>query len=442
MDISVEWYGANDPRGILVLKSLNDQKEVLKTRLALESPLFDVTLLLDTSGSMQPHQEMLNTSLNTLKKLMPKCASIRTVVFDDYAREHYGKSIIVSSGKTNLASALEMIRPTDNPQLVLLLSDGFANTGSFTVPNEIVEYSRLLFSKYEFPIIFNTIGFNSPANLQLEILNGLAKMTDGNSHVVQTHEKVFEAFGDIVSELISITHADITFAGVQTDEKLHGRHLRVGETRRIPFTYNGNDLKISAWDITEKKQIDIEVPLKISSESISDEVREVFLVREGEELLREFIDGKAQFAELSRNLQDPFDDKPFYASPSLENAFGRSKKRHAESMRVLNNQARIENNEKIRQVIFNPIEAKIQTYLQNLPSSKFLDVIRNELTRREMNANDFAALQFDLTMRRSRIGGHFDFEASESQMASREISRHVSLNPEEDGQDLLTQRFQ
>jgi hypothetical protein len=440
MDVSVKWLGENDPRGILVLKSTADQKELLKERYESDKR-FDVTLLLDTSGSMRPHSDMLNTSLTTMKKILPKCANLRTIVFDDYAREHFGKSILVSSGKTNLVSALELIKNTENPQLVLLLSDGYANAGQFTTPREILDFSRALFTKNDLPIIFTTIGFNSPENLQLEILNGLANITDGNSHIVQTKDGVYQAFGDIISDLISIAFADISFVGIQSEPKLHGYHLRVGETREIPFKYTGDNLEINSYNLETRKWCQTSIPLEVGKGPIDEGVREIFLIKEGQDLLKEHIDATEHLFSLSRNIHDPFEDQPFYASPSLQNAFVRSPNRFCQTIKRLNDEARVQNIEKLRSELFTPIETKIKDFLLNLPHTRLLDKVRTELENLKMSRNDFSGLAFDLSMRRSRIGGNIFFEATASQEAGRHVSLHVSQNPDADGQELLSQRF-
>lgn len=440
MDISVEWLGSGD-RGIIVLKSNADQKKLLAERLESKETRFNVTALLDTSGSMKKHESMLNNSLQTLKKLLPGCAKTRTIVFDDYAREVTLSQVSVSSGQTNLASALEMIRNEKNPQLVLLLSDGHANTGTFTTPEKVLDYSRLLYAPYDAPIIFTTIGFNEPKNLQLEILNGLAHYTDGNSHIVQTEEGVYGAFGDIVSDLISITHADITFHDVETwENRLHGIHLRVGEKREIPFIYKGHDLTIKSWNVDTREWTQQTIKLVPEIHDEKPHIKEFFLLKEGKDLLKSFIESRAHFEALARNLHDPFEETPYYASPSLENAFGRGPKRFRETIAKLNNEARAENVNKLRKIM-DPAKAAIASFLQDLPSSKLLDALLLELTRLDMNENDFSALEFDFATRRSRIGGFVAFDPTASQQASRDISRHVSLNPEADGQVMLTQRL-
>jgi len=440
MDISVKWLSKDDPRGVLVLKSTAHQKDLMKERYDAVNTRFEVTVLLDTSGSMRPHSEMLNTSLNTLKKLLPKCANLRTIVFDDYAREHFSKSILVSNGQTNLVSALELIKNTEHTQLVLLLSDGYANAGQFTLPRDVLDYSRLLFTKNDKPLIFTTVGFNSPDNLQLEILNGLAKMTDGNSHIVQSHDGVFQAFGDIISDLISIVYADISFTGIEVESKLHGFHLRVGETREIPFKKTGSELIIKSLHLDDGQWCETKVDMEVK-EIGDDSVREIFLIQDGQALLKHYIVAKEKLVALSKNIRDPFVDEPVYASPSLQSSFGRSPKRFCATIRRINDDIKLQSIDKLRKELLNPIETKIGEFLQGLPRSILLDKLRSELETLQITENDFAGLSFDLSMRRSRIGGNIFFEASESQEASRHVSLHVSLNPDADAQEMLTQLF-
>ena len=64
-----------------------------EARFAPTSPPLDVTLVLDTSGSMSPFQHMLRVSTATLLRLLPvPLSSVRVLTFDNLATERKART--------------------------------------------------------------------------------------------------------------------------------------------------------------------------------------------------------------------------------------------------------------------------------------------------------------------------------------------------------------
>ena len=108
-----------------------------------------MSIALDTSGSMKPHEESLRTACSALVRLLPTDSStVRIVTFDSEATEfvprtHLSlvtqdainekvKTIVVSDRRTNVHDALMMVTNDMTQQgkhVLVVLSDGIANEG-------------------------------------------------------------------------------------------------------------------------------------------------------------------------------------------------------------------------------------------------------------------------------------------------------------------------
>ena len=317
-----------EARGVITLSvTLPDGSErpadAHTARFAPSAPSIDVTLLLDTSGSMSPFQHMLRVSTATLVRLLPVPLShVRVITFDNQATERkarthlssaevqtelvaWSASLAVTSGSTNMYSALSKLKPSDAQQFVLLLSDGHANTGK---TGHVALCSTAAVSLGDAdtrpPVLFSCIGFNEPANLQMPLLNGLAALTDGTVHIVQTEDKVHEAFGDIVGDMVSVLAGNVRLLRSEsahvnsrflTHEKLKGIHVRLGAPRHIPFKVSSNgSATFSFWDVLNQKEdtvtVDIVVPPK--EQAVDWDVHEALLFTSAAELVDEFDTAK------------------------------------------------------------------------------------------------------------------------------------------------------
>ena len=181
-------------------------------------PCIHMSIALDTSGSMKPHEASLRTACSALVRLLPTGSStVRIVTFDTEANEFLPRTpltatshdaaaervetMVVSDRCTNLFNGLALVTndllSLQGKHVLVLLSDGVANEG-------VTETSAILAS-LALPRFTTAIciGFAHPSDLQMGLLTGLARMTDGHVHTPQSTPALTESFGDIAGDIIS-----------------------------------------------------------------------------------------------------------------------------------------------------------------------------------------------------------------------------------------------
>ncbi len=204
-------------------------------------PTVHMSIALDTSGSMRPHEESLRTACSALVRLLPTDSStVRIVTFNSEASEfvprtHLSlvtqdaisekvKTIVVSDRRTNIYDGLMMVTndmsSLQGKHVLVVLSDGVANesiTGTYAI------LSSLTLPRFTTAIC---IGFAHPLDLQMDLLTGIAKMTDGHLHTPQSQTALQESFGDIAGDIIS------SMVFVESD--VGNFFVRLGSPRHIP----------------------------------------------------------------------------------------------------------------------------------------------------------------------------------------------------------------
>jgi len=470
-----------------------------EARFAPTSPPLDVTLVLDTSGSMSPFQHMLRVSTATLLRLLPvPLSSVRVLTFDNLATERKARTQIatpevqadlvewsntlrVTNGSTNMHDALSNLRPTDTQHFVVLLSDGHANLGAKTSDKDLCATAHASLSASAAPVLMSCIGFNEPEHLQMPLLNGLASLCDGTVHIVQTPEKVHEAFGDVIGDMVSVLAGNVSLnfksPDVCLDErfvtggKLKGLHVRLGAPRHIPFRISGaGQVKLSFWDVlaAEERSLTIDVPTPPEEQAINWDVHEALLFSRAADLLDEVKTAKQSLRvhlallgccpRASFNSPVPYvgggtgagggvglsntdDPQDIHEPPSKRQAV-------LDTMRLSMVKAWMTARDELVAETWEPVKAKLVAFREDLGtnpnkdskrlsalSNQFLDLIAAE--DHADSIDDRADnLAFDLVHQRSGVRdavaplGALEFDLTPSQMASRMVSRTLSHRPE------------
>jgi hypothetical protein len=471
-----------------------------EARFASSSPPLDVTLLLDTSGSMSPFQSMLRISTATLLRLLPvPLSSVRVLTFDNLATERkartqlataevqadlveWSRTLGVTNGSTNLYDALVKLRPTDTQHFVVLLSDGHANLGAKTSDKDLCATARASLSASAAPVLMSCIGFNEPDHLQMPLLNGLASLCDGTVHIVQTPEKVHEAFGDVIGDMVSVLAGNVCLdtksINVCLDErfvtggKLKGLHVRLGAPRHIPFRISAaGQVTLSFWDVLASKQasLTVDLPNPPEDQVLDWDVHEALLFSRAAELLEEvkaakqslrvhlallgscprasfnspvpYIGGTGAGGGLSPGLSNTDDPQDIHEPPSKRQAV-------VDTMRLSMVKAWVTARDELIADTWDPVKAKLVAFREEIAtnpnkdtkrlsalSTQFLDLIAAE--DHTDSIDDRADnLAFDLVHQRSGVRdavaplGALDFDLTPSQMASRMVSRTLSHRPD------------
>ena len=204
---------------------------------------------------MKPYQDSLRTACNALVRLLPTGSStVRIVTFDSEANEFLPRThltlasqdaaadkvntIVVSERRTNVHDGLALITkdlPPEGKHVLVLLSDGVANEGN-TSTSEILSMLRL--PRFTTAVC---IGFANPCDLQMDLLTGIARLTDGHLHTPQSDSALQESFGDIAGDIISSNHFIESSAG--------NFFVRLGAPRRIPISKSLLPLHYKATNI-------------------------------------------------------------------------------------------------------------------------------------------------------------------------------------------------
>ena len=475
-------------------------------RFAASAPPIDVTLLLDTSGSMSPFQHMLRVSTSTLLRLLPVPLSwVRVLTFDNIATEKkprthlstpevqadlvsWSDSLTVTSGSTNMHDALFKLKPTDTQHFVVLLSDGHANLGPTTADKELCKVARDTLAPSNGPVLMSCIGFNEPENLQMPLLNGLAALCDGTVHIVQTEDKVHEAFGDVVGDMVSVLAANVHLSSKSDDvvvnerflsgSKLKGIHIRLGAPRHIPFRITkAGRVELSFWDVLQSKQVNITVdmPDPPAEQAVDWDVHEALLFAQAADLLEEvqvakkrlrvnlallgssprasfnspvpYIGGgtgagAAGITPGLSNTADPEDDADVNEPPSKRQAV-------LDTMRLAMLEAWMKARDTVIDEDWTPVKNKLVAFVKEIEtnphargkrlsalSSEFLELIAAEVTLDSCMEQRENNLGFSLLHQRSGVRdsvaplGALEFDVTASQMASRMVSRTLSHRPE------------
>lgn len=479
--------------GVLELSIVNTNvKEMYKTRFQGSSLPLELTLLLDTSGSMKPFENLLQVSTSTLVKLLPiGSTSVRLITFDDTAEEvckvHLSSSkeqeevltktfsLKVSSGSTNLNAALELLKPsTTSMQSIVLLSDGHANAGKATESKDLVKTVQNMLEKNELPVLFTTIGFNDPSHLQMEVLKDLASLTDGSMHIVQTAEKVQESFGDVMCDGLTTIATNLQFKTVgctvcpklSGKEKLNGIHVRIDAKRLIPFkldaTLSWKNIEIQYFNVLSNKQevLKVELPVPPTTGNVNVEVDEACILSVSAIAIEEMLKAKKQFS-LAKQAIGPAPRPPFLSpSPGIGGLFAHSPKRQAlqsekdvevekkllivyeEKVALYNEQVK-----KMEALIMDPAKEKIKAIMDRIDANErkelsVLKSLRNEL--QELYSSEvqdtleerIQNLTFDLVNQRACVRdmcaplGTLSFQSTPTQNVVRMVSRCLSQQPE------------
>lgn len=457
-------------------------------RFASSAPPLDVTLLLDTSGSMKPFEDMLRISTQTLIRLLPVPLShVRIVTFDNLASERrprthlatsddrtelldWSSSLRVSRGSTNMHDALTMLSPTPAQQFVVLLSDGHANLGVSTDPETLCSVARDSLSSSVSPVLMSCIGFNEPKDLQMPLLTGLASLCDGSVHIVQAPEKVHEAFGDIVGDMVSTLCANVTVRSCATvtidsqsfTDKLGGLHVRLGAPRHIPLTVTDKgQIVVTFWDALSGKMTDLVVDVSSppTEQAMDWSVHESLLLSKAARAVKDVKDAKTRIRH-ALSVLGPSPRASFFSPIHVGGTGARgldneppSPKRAALPERVarLHDEmyhAWIATRDGLICDEWNPVKRSLEELLANLDtnpnkSSRLLSGLAAELKLlRDTTFDDVSLddrtinLAFDLVHQRSGVRdavaplGALDFDLTASQMASRLVSRTLSQRPD------------
>jgi len=477
-------------------------------RFAPSAPPMDVTLLLDTSGSMSPFQHMLRVSTSTLLRLLPVPLSwVRVVTFDNLATERkartqlatpevqadlvaWSDTLTVTSGSTNMHDALVKLTPTDTQHFVLLLSDGHANLGPKTSNEDLCRVAREALNPSTGPVLMSCIGFNEPENLQMPLLNGMAALCDGTVHIVQTPEKVHEAFGDVVGDMVSVLAGNVHLESKSSDDivlnerflgvnKLKGLHIRLGAPRHIPFriTKTGR-VTLSFWDVIDAKDgtLAIDLPDPPAEQAIDWDVHEALLFSTATQLLDDVQRAKkhlqTQLVLLGACPRASFNSPVPFAgggtgagglgslSPGFSNEHTDDphdiheppSKRQAvlDTMRLSMLQAWTTARDQIIEQEWAPVKAALVAFVDDIKTNpnhagkrlstladEFQELIATEFenTHDDRESNLFFALVHQRSGVRDAVAplGSLDFDLTASQMASRMVSRTLSHRPDVSG---------
>jgi hypothetical protein len=188
---------------------------------------------------MKPHEQSLRTACNALVRLLPTESTVRIVTFDSETTEFVPrttltsatqdavaekvKTIVVSDRRTNVYDGLMTVTNDMTQQgkhVLVVLSDGVANEG---VTGTYAILSSLKLPRFTTAIC---IGFAHPSDLQMDLLVGIANMTDGHLHTPQSASALGEAFGDIAGDIIS--------SMVYVESDVGNFFVRLGSPRHIP----------------------------------------------------------------------------------------------------------------------------------------------------------------------------------------------------------------
>lgn len=307
-----------EPEGVITLTARlpsgsTTLTEAHTTRFAPTAPPLQVTLLLDTSGSMAPYESMLRISSSTLFRLLPVGVSfVRVLTFDDKAKEVKSLTALKSAddvsslvewadklpspkGNTNVYDAFSALQVADKPHFVVLLSDGHATHGVSTEDGVLAHLAGDRLGPSLAPVIFTPVGFNTPDRLQMNLLNGLASMTDSVSHIIQSADKIPEAFGDVIGDMVGILAGNVSVVredGVRLNkrflqqDKLGGIHVRIDAPRHVAFRGTGQ-VELSFWDVLSAtvKSLVVDIPDAPLEQDTDWEVHEALLFARSADLL-------------------------------------------------------------------------------------------------------------------------------------------------------------
>jgi von Willebrand factor type A domain len=416
-------------------------KDIYKNRFQNSTSLpLELTLLLDTSGSMKPSESLLQIATSTLIKLIPcGSTSVRIITFDEVAKEIHRTQLIsskeqdellnitsnlkVSSGCTNMNAALQMLKPNPEAmQNIVLLSDGMANAGSATESKDLVKTVQNMLEKSTLPVLCTTIGFNEPTYLQMDVLKDLASATDGSMHIVQTAEKVQESFGDVMCDVLTTVAANLKFKTVgcticpklSGKDKLNGIHIRMDSKRLIPFkldsTFSWKNMEISYINILTNKveTVVVELPVPSVNGEMNFEVDEACILSAAAVAIEEMVIAKKQFLS-SKTALGPQPRPPFLSpSPGIGGLFAHSPK---------------------RQALRNEDDEELEVNLQQLYEEK-LKMYKEHLKKIETLTIDSAKLKLKLIL--DRIDANSRKELSVLQSLRKELLELYSLEIQED----------
>jgi hypothetical protein len=455
---------------------------------------------------MSPFQHMLRVSTATLLRLLPVPLScVRVITFDTTATErkastrlsttevqselvHWSESLVVNSGSTNMHAALSMLKPSEAQQFVVLLSDGHANmgtTGDTALCNTAAD--SLASASSRPPVLFSCIGFNEPVNLQMALLNGLAALSDGTVHIVQTEDKVHEAFGDIIGDMVSVLAGNVRLERSESvdinlrflaHQKLDGIHVSLGACRNIPFKISSpGQATFSFWDVLGAKQetLTVDIPAPAADQAVDWDVHEALILASAAELVDEvksakrrlrlhlsmlgpcprasfmspvpFSPGTGAGGVLTQSFtSDPEDD--VLAAPPASKRFRPIPSILGEMQEAMTSAWQTARQEMLDED-WEPVYSKLRALLEDLntnpnKSNKRLSGLAeqlNHLLSMEVHTDETVdtraiTLGFDLVHQRSGVRdtitplGALDFDLTASQMASRMVSRTLSSRPD------------
>ena len=282
-------------------------------------PTVHMSIALDTSGSMQPHEESLRTACSALVRLLPTDSStVRIVTFDSEATEfvprtHLSlvtqdalnekvKTIVVSDRRTNVHDGLVMVTndmTQGGKHVLVVLSDGVANegvTGSYAI------LSSLKLPRFTTAVC---IGFAHHSDLQMDLLTGIAKMTDGHLHTPQSQTALQESFGDIAGDIIS--------SMVYVESDVGNFFVRLGSPRHIPVLKSLLPMPYKATHMITGEVI--EGTMTYPSTEYDMEAQHSLLLHDGMEALVSRTYG-SDASEFLERLEEFMTRRP---SPQLEN---------------------------------------------------------------------------------------------------------------------------
>lgn len=490
---------SEEVEGVIELSIPNiNVKEMYKTRFQGSSLPLELTLLLDTSGSMKPYEHLLQASTSTLIKLLPcGSTSVRVITFNDDAKEicqvqltsskeqdevlAKTSSLKVSSGSTNMNAALQLLKPSEtNMQSIVLLSDGHANAGKATDSKDLVKTVFNTLEKTRLPVLFTSIGFNEPNFLQMDVLKDLASLTDGSMHIVQSPAKVQESFGDVMCDGITTIATNLHFAAVgctlcpklSGKNKLNGIHIRMDSKRCIPFTLHSGEsskkVDIQYFNVLLNKEetLTVELPLPPSTGAINYEVDEACILSSSAVAMDDMLKAKKNYW-VSKQAIGPAPRPPFLSpSPGIGGLFAHSPKRHATQsmhdslleknlLKVYEEKVALYNEQvkTMESYTIEPAKAKLKEVMDRIDANErkelaVLKSLRNELQElyaTEMNeSNTFEErinnLTFDLVNQRACVRdmcaplGTLSFQSTPTQNVIRMVSRCLSQQPDVDAE--------
>ncbi len=216
-------------------------------------PLLHFTLLIDVSGSMEPHINMVHLAIKVFLSMIPDSSTLRVITFNQLAKcviqRKSSKEVDISmfhltaTGATNMHAALNLAQEDVDGRLVLvILSDGLTNVG---ITNTVDILSSIY---YKDNTTCACIGFNEVSELQMDLLAGLSMRLDGNLHTPKNYEGLMESFGDVIADVQNISY---------TLFMCKPYHIR--ESRKIMFEID-NDEIITVLKDNVPIQIQLKVP--------------------------------------------------------------------------------------------------------------------------------------------------------------------------------------